>query len=130
MSSAHNTTRRRVTGAAGAGVLYCDPPYLDSTRSGLARSCGGDYAHDTNTEVDYRALAGALASAKATVLLSGYGGPLYAKLYQGWWRTGMAVQRPTSNRPGHTGPSVVEVIWSNRPLAHQPGLFTVEGGAA
>lgn len=107
-------------------VLYCDPPYLDSTRSGLTRSCGGDYAHDTNTEADHRALAEVLTSAKATVLLSGYDSPLYQDLYRGWWRATITVQRPTSNRRGHTGPSAIEVIWSNRPLAHQPDLFTLE----
>lgn len=111
-------------------VLYCDPPYLDSTRSGLTRSCGGDYAHDTNTEADHRALAEVLTHAKGTVLLSGYDSPLYEELYTGWWRTGMSVQRPTSNRRGHTGPAAVEVIWSNRPLTHQPNLFAIEGGAA
>ncbi|WP_329291349.1 DNA adenine methylase [Streptomyces pseudovenezuelae] len=111
-------------------VLYCDPPYLDSTRSGLVRSCGGDYAHDTNTEADHRALAEVLTDARATVLLSGYDSPLYADLYADWWRTTLTVQRPTSNRRGHTGPSAVEVIWSNQPLAHQPDLFTIEGDAA
>ncbi|MEU2719384.1 DNA adenine methylase [Streptomyces smyrnaeus] len=108
---------------AADAVLYCDPPYLDSTRSGLVRSCGGDYAHDTNTEADHRALAHALADAKGTVLLSGYDSPLYAELYRGWWRTDISVQRPTTNRSGHTGPAAVEVVWSNRPLTHQPDLF-------
>ncbi|MEV0254431.1 DNA adenine methylase [Streptomyces sp. NPDC050732] len=104
-------------------VFYCDPPYLDSTRTGLARSCGGDYAHDTNTEADHRALAEVLTKVKATVLLSGYDSPLYGELYEGWWRAAITVQRPTSNRKGHTGPSAVEVVWSNRPLSHQPDLF-------
>jgi DNA adenine methylase len=109
-------------------VIYCDPPYLDSTRSGLERSCTGDYAHDTNTEADHRGLAEVLTTAKAAVLLSGYDSPLYEQLYPGWARTQISVQRPTTNRRGRTGPTGVEVVWSNRPLTHQPELF--EGSAA
>ncbi|MGH3587532.1 MAG: DNA adenine methylase [Pseudonocardia sp.] len=98
-------------------VVYCDPPYLETTRTGRQASQMGDYAHDTSTEGEHRALAAALHGCAAAVLLSGYPSPLYDELYADWWRAEMTVQRPTSNRRGHTGPDGVEVVWSNRPLA-------------
>ncbi len=98
-------------------VMYCDPPYLDSTRTGLRAHRQGDYRHDTNTEADHRQLAEVLHACASTVFLSGYPSPLYDELYADWWRAEMTVQRPTSNRPGRTGPDGVEVVWSNRPLA-------------
>ncbi|MFE2747355.1 DNA adenine methylase [Streptomyces scopuliridis] len=98
-------------------VLYCDPPYLNSTRSGLRDHKQGDYAHDTNTEADHRALAEVLHGCRSSVLLSGYGSPLYDELYGDWDRAEITVQRPTSNRRGSTGPAGVEVVWSNRALS-------------
>ncbi|MFJ2249410.1 DNA adenine methylase [Streptomyces sp. NPDC087862] len=104
-------------------VLYCDPPYLDSTRSGLRAHKQGDYAHDTNTESDHRALADVLHGCRSSVLLSGYGSSLYDELYGDWDRAEVTVQRPTTNRRGHTGSVGVEVVWSNRPLSRQTCLF-------
>ncbi|MFF7171127.1 DNA adenine methylase [Streptomyces pseudovenezuelae] len=104
-------------------VLYCDPPYLDSTRSGLKAHKRGDYAHDTNTEADHRELAEVLHASSAAVLLSGYPSPLYDELYGDWERVEVAVQRPTTNRRGSTGTAGLEVVWSNRPLSRQPALF-------
>ncbi|MFJ8855274.1 DNA adenine methylase [Streptomyces sp. NPDC102437] len=104
-------------------VLYCDPPYLDSTRSGLRAHKQGDYAHDTNTESDHRALADVLHECRSSVLLSGYDSSLYDELYGDWDRAEVTVQRPTTNRRGHTGSAGVEVVWSNRPLSRQTCLF-------
>ncbi|MCX5562756.1 DNA adenine methylase [Streptomyces sp. NBC_00038] len=104
-------------------VLYCDPPYLDSTRSGLKAHKRGDYAHDTNTESDHRELAEVLHTSRAAVLLSGYPSPLYDELYGDWEQVEVAVQRPTTNRRGSTGSAGIEVVWSNRPLSRQPALF-------
>jgi DNA adenine methylase len=104
-------------------VLYCDPPYLDSTRSGLRDHKRGDYAHDTNTEADHRELAEVLHGCRSSVLLSGYGSPLYDELYGGWERAEISVQRPATNRRGSTGSAGLEVVWSNRPLSRQTDLF-------
>ncbi|MGW0012558.1 DNA adenine methylase [Streptomyces tendae] len=104
-------------------VMYCDPPYLDSTRTGLRAHRQGDYAHDTNTEADHRELAKVLHGCRSAVLLSGYASPLYDELYGDWDRVEVTVQRPTTNRRGHTGTAGVEVVWSNRPLARQAELF-------
>ncbi|MCU8589344.1 DNA adenine methylase [Streptomyces sp. A13(2022)] len=104
-------------------VVYCDPPYLDSTRTGLRAATPGDYSHDTCSEADHRQLAEVLHGCRSAVLLSGYGSPLYDELYADWARVEVSVQRPTTNRRGHTGSAGVEVVWSNRPLSQQPALF-------
>lgn len=106
-------------------VFYVDPPYLGDTRSSLRYERGKrirDYAHDLTTDEEHRALSAALHTVKGTVLLSGYGSPLYAELYDGWSRVAVDVQRPTANRPGVDASYATEVVWSNRPLATQRAL--------
>jgi DNA adenine methylase len=49
------------------------------------------------------------------------------ELYAGWWRLERTMQRPTSNVSGGRGAVATEVIWSNRPLAHQARLLDPEG---
>lgn len=111
-------------------VLYCDPPYLASTRSGLKAHKRGDYAHDTNTDAEHRELAEALHRCRSAVLLSGYPSPLYDELYGDWDRVEVAVQRPTTNRRGSTGTAGMEVVWSNRPMSQQITLFEDLGDEA
>ena len=41
----------------------------------------------------------------------------------GWWRRERTVQRPTSNVSGGRGAVATEVVWSDRPLAHQARLL-------
>ena len=73
----------------------------------------------------HRTFAGLLNDCKASVVLSGYDSPLYADLFDGWYR--MDLQAPTT-LSGDT--DRVEVLWSNRPLG-EPGLFDLlDGGAA
>lgn len=100
------------------GVIYCDPPYLGSTRSAMAegKRPGGDYRHEFHTDDDHRQLAEALTVARATVFLSGYDSPLYAELLDGWHRAERRVLRRVSNGRSAANPWVNEVIWSNRPL--------------
>jgi DNA adenine methylase len=96
-------------------LLYCDPPYLRSTRS------SGAYRHEM-TEDDHRALAGALRDAKASVVLSGYPSALYDELYDGWCR---AEFTSGTGQNAETWGNRTEVIWSNRPFpVSQPDLFT------
>lgn len=113
-------------GAANA-VIYCDPPYLDSTRSAAAKRRGADYACEYATEVEHRELAAALHATPAAVLLSGYPSPLYEDLYAGWWRLERAVDKPSSLTSGGRAARGVEVVWSNRPLAAQLQLAHLEG---
>jgi len=105
-------------GAANA-VIYCDPPYLEATRSALAKRRGADYAVEYVTEAEHRELARALHSTAAAVLLSGYPSALYEDLYAGWWRVEHEVDKPSSLTSGGRATRGVEVIWSNRPLCQQ-----------
>ena len=109
-------------GAANA-VIYCDPPYLDSTRSAQAKRRGADYACEYATEAEHRELARALHATPAAVLVSGYPSPLYERLYAGWWRLQRTVDKPSSLVSGGHATQAVEVVWSNRPLAIQLDLL-------
>lgn len=93
--------------------LYVDPPYLAETRSGTG------YRHEMPAEGQHRDLAQALYACKAAVVLSGYESPLYADLFNGWHVERMAA---TSNQ-GTGASRRIEVLWSNRPLGRQAGLF-------
>jgi DNA adenine methylase len=95
-------------------LLYVDPPYLESTRG-----WGNNYRVEMKTEAEHRALAEGLEACAATVVLSGYDSPLYAELYRGWHR--YEQQTSTGNAVGDRGRT--EIVWANRPLAAQRGLF-------
>jgi DNA adenine methylase len=103
-------------------LLYVDPPYLGSTRSG---SSWNGYQVEMRGDDEHRKLADALQACAASVVLSGYPSALYDELYAGWWRTEMAA----STGQGGTWENRTEVLWSNRPLG-EPTLFDLNGGAA
>jgi hypothetical protein len=46
--------------------------------------------------------------------------------HAGRWRRERKVQRPTSDPSGGRGAVATEVLWSNRPLAHQARLLEPE----
>lgn len=101
------------------GVIYCDPPYLGSTRTSIngGRRPNGDYAHEFPDD-QHRALAEALHSAQATVIVSGYASELYdEELYPGWHRLEQRVLRRVTNGRSGKNTHVTEVIWMNRPPA-------------
>ena len=92
-------------------LLYCDPPYLGSTRS-------ANYKHEMGGEREHRELAAALADCTAGVVLSGYPSPLYEDLYAGWYRAELKAWTGNGIRDGATkvDGDRTEVLWSNRPL--------------
>lgn len=96
-------------------VVYCDPPYVASTRVGRYDSAVvGDYRHEyTNT--DHKRLAEVLHSTPATVFLSGYESPLYDSLYGDWWTSKHAVTSYSANARSAGRGGRVEVLWSNKP---------------
>jgi DNA adenine methylase len=68
----------------------------------------------------HRGLADALHACRATVVLSGYGNPLYdEELYPDWHR--YTLEASTSQ--GGQWESRTEVLWSNRPLNAHEALF-------
>lgn len=92
-------------------LLYCDPPYVGSTRS-------ANYRHEMTKDDQHRELAAALNDCKAAVVLSGYHSPLYEDLYDGWHRAEMKAWTGNGIRNGatKTDGDRVEVLWSNRPF--------------
>lgn len=96
-------------------LLYVDPPYLGTTRTGT------NYRHEMNGEDDHRTLAEALRGCAATVVLSGYDSPLYADLYGSWYVTRI----DTTSGQGGARHERTEVLWCNR--APQPTLFSLDG---
>src|ERR1044072_806667 len=54
------------------GVIYCDPPYLGSTRTAIAggRRPKGDYPHEFAAPEQHEALAEAVMRCRAAVLVS------------------------------------------------------------
>lgn len=102
-------------GAHSDTLIYADPPYLAETRAGQ------NYGREMAGVDEHRELAEALNACAAAVVLSGYDSPLYAGLYGGWHRTEII----TGNGQGGTYRRAVEVLWSNRPLEVQRGLFEV-----
>lgn len=108
-------------GAEPDVLLYVDPPYLGSTRT---RSYDG-YRYEMRAEDDHRALAAALHSARAAVVLSGYASDLYDReLYAGWDRHTFAAGTGQGDGWGNR----TEVLWSNRPLNLHPTLFDLPTG--
>lgn len=63
-------------------LLYCDPPYVTSTR-GVSGKPKRGYLHEM-TDEDHRALATILHASKAMVMISGYPSALYEELFTDW----------------------------------------------
>lgn len=103
-------------------LLYCDPPYLGSTRTLTRGRCRGpQYDHEVRSDDEHTALLEALLSCRAAVVLSGYPSELYDGLLTTWFRREIATQ--TGN--GGDDRARTEVLWSNRPFP-QGSLFDLD----
>lgn len=80
-------------------VIYCDPPYVHSTRTGHDR-----YKYEM-TDDDHRQLLGILRTVACQVLLSGYRNSLYEELLHDW--RSVAFQAMTR------GGVRTETVWMN-----------------
>ena len=96
-------------GAFADNLIYVDPPYVIRTRSS---AYGSRYVHEMN-DTDHRDLASALAECEATVMLSGYAGPLYDELFADWFRVDIAARSDNAVDRSRT-----EVVWSNREIGN------------
>lgn len=94
-------------------LLYVDPPYFGDRSDG--------YAVEMRDEGEHRELAEALATVAASVVLSGYGSPLYDVLYRDWNR----VEISTFTGQGKARQPRIEVLWSNYETAEH--LFSAAG---
>lgn len=110
-------------GDRGDAVIYCDPPYLHSTRRGGRGWRESDYRCEM-TEEDHVRLSQSLNRTAATVILSGYASDLYDELYPGWATLDFPVTCHSSNATTNTRDARVERLWINRvPLAFQDNLL-------
>lgn len=82
-------------------LLYVDPPYVLSTRSGAL------YEHEMKDEKEHVQLIKALEKHMGPVVLSGYAHPLYDQHLSHW-------QRVTSPSLAENGKVQTEVLWLNR----------------
>lgn len=87
--------------SAGRVLVYCDPPYLHSTRTSRHR-----YRNELELD-DHKALLYRLLMVPAAVILSGYPDPLYDSILEGW-RT-IEFQAMTRGGPR------TEKLWMNFP---------------
>lgn len=92
-------------------LIYADPPYVLSSRSGGAKQ----YRHEM-TDQDHIELLEALRDHRGPVLLSGYDSPLYNRLLPGWHRETLYTTDQLSRRRE-------ESLWMNFDPAGQTRLF-------
>lgn len=64
--------------ASGSTLVYCDPPYLRSTRS------GGRLYEFEMTDVDHRRLLRWAIAARCRVMVSGYWSAMYSRAFRAW----------------------------------------------
>lgn len=116
-------------GQAPDVLLYVDPPYLGVTRSGRDAPRGGTrrYQHEMLGDGEHRDLLDALLVCRAAVVLSGYPSALYDESLTGWDRAAFASGTGQSARSEWS--QRTEVVWSNRPLGDQLGLFDGEAAS-
>lgn len=88
-------------------LIYCDPPYVHSTRSNGARDIYGVELSDE----DHVQLAEALHVCQSKVVLSGYPSDLYKQLY-GDWKVA-EFDMPNHAAGGKSKNREIECLWMN-----------------
>ncbi len=88
-------------------LIYCDPPYVPSTRHEGSRSIYGCEM----SEEDHRELATVLRAGRSRVVLSGYPSPLYDKLYGDWRNVQFDIANHAAGGPSKARKQ--EMLWMN-----------------
>ena len=88
-------------------LIYCDPPYVPSTRHEGSRAV---YSCEMSEE-NHRDLARILHECKGKVVLSGYPSDLYTDLYRGWRSVDFDMANHAAG--GHAKARKQEVLWMN-----------------
>jgi len=96
-------------------LFYCDPPYLDQTRTSP-----DVYEHEM-TEADHRQLLATLLACKGKVILSGYPSDLYDSVLTRWARHVIPIVNHAAG--GKTKRQMEEVLWMNYDPAQEAPLF-------
>lgn len=92
-------------------LIYADPPYVLSSRSGGKRQ----YKHEM-TDADHMELLAALKAHQGPVVLSGYASPMYDHELVSWWKETVHTVDQLSRRRE-------EVLWMNFEPEKQVRLF-------
>ena len=88
-------------------LIYCDPPYLPSTRHEGSRSVYGyEMTHEEHCE-----LAVVLKSCRAKVIISGYPSALYDELFHNWRRVTFDIANHAAG--GQSKSRKQEMLWLN-----------------
>lgn len=105
-------------------VIYCDPPYIHSTRNKNSQvHTVRDYAFEM-TDVEHELFLLVAKHMKAKVLISGYDNELYNTLLDGWHRVEISVISGMSAAlPNADDGKRVEVLWANWPVKQQLNIF-------
>ncbi len=88
----------------GNEFIYCDPPYLMSTR----KQQRAIYAHEFATEAEHTSLLTLLREIPCKIALSGYFSELYADMLRGW-------HTYTFESQTRSGKTATEWLWMNYP---------------
>lgn len=88
-------------------LIYCDPPYLHSTRNVNSRDVYG-IEMDEN---DHASLAEILNSCKSKIIISGYPSKLYNQLYKSWRKIEFDIANHSAG--GRKKQRKRETIWLN-----------------
>ncbi len=88
-------------------LIYCDPPYLHSTRNTNSRDVYG-IEMDEN---DHISLAETLNSCKSKIVISGYPSELYNQLYKSWRKIEFDIANHSAG--GKKKQRKREIIWLN-----------------
>jgi DNA adenine methylase len=86
-------------------LLYCDPPYVHSTRTDRA------VYHAEMSDKEHRDLGALLRRCKGRVVVSGYPSPLYDETYSGWHRVSFDIANHAAG--GKQKQRETECLWMN-----------------
>jgi DNA adenine methylase len=89
------------------GLIYCDPPYVHSTREKNSRLV----YHAEMSDDDHRKLGTLLRKCNAKVVLSGYPSDLYEEIYAGWRVVSFDIANHASG--GKQKNREIECLWMN-----------------
>lgn len=89
-------------------VIYCDPPYVHSTRGKTATRV----FQNEMSDADHRRLADLLSRCKGTALVSGYDSVVYDSAYSGWRKIAFDIANHAAK--GESKKRQRECLWINR----------------
>ena len=106
-------------------LIYCDPPYVHSTRNQIrVVKKVRDYHHEMD-DVEHEIFLMVASGLKAKCLISGYNNELYSRMLKGWSKLEVPVTSgiAAANCRDDDNGARMEVIWANFPLEQQLQIF-------